>query len=410
MKFFLLLAISVITCGYCDEKSLFRLDSDAGFSFYADKDDAYSRKFLKILDLCSKNITDTIGKKKNEQFTRFFLYEEKPLNLTHKKHLVFTHTDIRKLDYISLIFLVNKGLLKAHFESESIPDWINASILHNALHIKNDFLHLQNRYVFTRYLVAKDLEYKLTFLEHIDAIETAPYLVKMAYMEQSKVLSRIIFRNKQLKNQVFTIISRNQYNHSFIYDSLRELARKKNIAFNLWLQDEVQKIVFNSMYPIGSDKILKKLDELSNLTVSRKNNLGQYELVQLPLEELDTYKTLNKKHYITLIVFKFAHIYNKSPFYLKASLLQIQDALVNFTKGKKSDYKKNILKAKKDIRFEYELEKKRHAWFKEVERQKYKSARIFPELLNQFDDSRNAKEKTFPGAYKWYRELEQRMK
>ena len=410
MKTFLLLAISVITYGYGAEKNLFRLDSNAGFSFYADNDDDYSRKFLKILDLCSKNIIETIGKKKNEQFTRFFLCKEKPTQPTLKKHRVFTYQDIRDLDDITLIFIINKGLLKAHFESDSVPDWINASIIHNAIHIKNDFLHLQNRYVFTRYLISKNLDFKLSFMDHIDSIEHAPYLVKLAYLEKAKVLSRIIFRNKQLKHQLFLHISRNQYHHSFIVDALKELARKKNISFDIWLQEEVQKICFNYMYPIGSGEILNKLDKLSDLTISRKNNLGQFELEQLPLEELATHKQLNNKHFISLIVFNFANIYNKSPFYLKPELIKIQDILVDFTKGKKSAYKQKILQAKKNIQLEYELEKKRHIWLKEVERKAYKSARIYPEILNQFDNSKAAQTKIFPKAIKWYNDLERRMK
>lgn len=410
MKKFLLLAVVMLSHGYCAEKNLFRLDSNAGFSFYADNDDDYSRKFLKILELCSKNITDTIGKKTNDHISKFFLFEEESNKPQNAKKLVFSYNELKNLDDIALVFIINDGLLKAHFQSQNIPLWLNASIIHNALHVKNDFLHLQNRYVFTRFLMSKELSYKLNFIDNIKNLDTAPYLVKLTYLEKSKVLSRIIFRNKQFKKQVFAHISKGTYNHRFIYNALEELAAKKNIAFELWLQEEVQRIVFNSMYPVDSGSILKQLDKLSNLTVSRKNNLGQFELVQLPLEDLASYKGISSKHYLSSIVFNYAKIYNKSPFYLKPQLLEIQEALADYTKGKKNSYKKNILNAKTKIQSAYELEKRRHQWFKSVEREHYKSAKIYPELLNQHDSSNKALEQLFPDAYIWYKNIEKQIK
>ncbi|EDM29717.1 hypothetical protein LNTAR_18243 [Lentisphaera araneosa HTCC2155] len=400
----------MLSHGYCAEKNLFRLDSNAGFSFYADKEDPYSRKFLEILELCSKNITETIGKKSNDKVSKFFLFEDKSNKPLNASKLSFSYEELKKLDDISLIFIINEGLLQAHFQNENIPSWLNASIIHNALHLKNDFLHLQNRYVFTRFLMSKELSYKLNFIDNIKKLDTAPYLVKLAYLEKSKVLSRIIFRNKQFKKQLFEQISKGTYNHRFIYNVLEELAAKKNIAFELWLQEEVQRIVFNYMYPVDSGTILKQLDELSNLTVSRKNSLGQFELIQLPLEDLGSYKGISNKHFLSSIVFNYAKIYNKSPFYLKPQLLIIQEALVDYTKGKKKSYKKDILKAKTKIQSTYELEKRRQQWFEKVEREHYKSAKIYPELLNQHDDYNKALEQLFPDAYIWYKNIEQQIK
>jgi len=400
----------MLSHGYCAEKNLFRLNSNAGFSFYADKDDAYSRKFLKILELCSKNITEAIGKKSNDKVSKFFLFEDEGNKPKNASELSFTYKQVKNLDDIALVFMINDGLLKAHFQSESIPLWLNASIIHNALHVKNDFLHLQNRYVFTRFLMSKELSYKLNFIDNIKNLDTAPYLVKLAYLEKSKVLSRIIFRNKQLKKQLFEHISKGTYHHRFIHNTLEELATKKNISFELWLQEEVQKIVFNYMYPVDSGTILRHLDELSNLTVSRKNSLGRFELVQLPLEDLGSYKGISSKHYLSSIVFNYTKIYNKSPFYLKPQLLKIQETLADYTKGNTKSYKKNILKAKSKIQSAYELEKRRHQWFKKVEREHYKSAKIYPELLNQHDGSHKVLDKLFPKAYTWYNNIEKQIK
>ncbi|WDE96984.1 hypothetical protein PQO03_03290 [Lentisphaera profundi] len=407
MKKFLLLVLSVYLYGADNEKNLFRLDSNAGFSFYAEKDNIDSRNFIKILDLCAKNISASIGKKNNDSITRFFLYETVLNKDSTHSHIYLNQQQVKKLDDISLIFLINKGLLRAHFDSDTVPNWINASIVYNALHTKNDFTHLQKRYFFTRYNNLNEGDFKLDFIKHLDLLKNAPYLIKSVYLEKSKILSRIVFKNKKLKHDVFSKINKNTYDNAYLLNALHILAKQKNITFELWLQEQINKMIFNHLYPIHSGLILSKLDKLSNLTISRKNKLGQFELVQLPLEDLATYKnsTINTQ-YLTTIINNFSKTINKSPFYTRPYLLDIQKVLIDFSRGKKSGYKKKILHLKKQIQESRELEMKRHQWFKSIVKEKYKSPLIYPEILNSYDELKRRNEKFFPEAYNWFNKLE----
>jgi hypothetical protein len=399
--------IALILSVKAEEKNLYRLNSDAGFSFFAERDNSTARDFLKTVNILSKNLEKSLGKNPQKAQVRFFL-NKKSENKNSLYRFFITYQDLESTESTELTFRIQEQLLKGYFNQEKIPAWLNASLIHNTKFKNEEFFHLQKRFVFSRKFSDLGLKYNLDFLNQKLDFNYLPIMQKQVFIERSKILQRLIFKSKKLKDTFKSDLSEGKYSQKNISKYLSKESSNKTI-FDVWINQESQKIIYNSIYAIKGPQVVKRLDKLSELTVSKKNALGQYYLEKLPLEELGNYKPSTNNNYLMSITLNFTRLYNKSPFYLKEKLIKIQKAISEFASGKTSQFKKKILSIKEGLNKAVELEQKRLDWFKKQELKFLRSSQIYPEVIQVYDRKIIERSKILEKEFEWFKTIEARL-
>ena len=94
---------------------------------------------------------------------------------------------------------------------------------------------------------------------------------------------------------------------------------------------------------------------------------------------------------------------------MKDELLKIQEALRDFSEGKKSKFKKNILQSKDELQKSVVLEETRLKWLKEQEKTHRRSSKIYPELFRIYDFNIQERSKILKKELTWLNQIEKRL-
>ena len=404
-----LILIYILTClliSTSEAKSFYRKDSDSGIIFYSEQDNITARQFFSLFDSCSRIIHSTLGKRSTHGFIKVHLRQETPTNRVGGFN--FTYTQIQAMSEAEILTNIHKILINHYYARKTSPAWITAALVHRSIYASDKHLHLHFRYVFTRFLLNKNIQLNLDFINETRKVNIYTPLLYHYFSEQSDLLLSAIIRYGDTKVHLQKLLN-TEFNNAKLGARIitRALQAKKNRSSTApqWLTQQAKKICYNILYPISIKAIFKRFDTMNTATISHTNELGVRQLKELPLEDLPSQDEVDHTYTLTLTV-DLISLLGDAPALARAPLNRIQQAIEQLRQNKNSLFRKNILQAKQEIKDIIRLDALRTQWLDKVEQVKINTLESFPKIYQAHQNQQRQKRQLFTKELQWLDTIE----